>query len=100
MTVALRALRIFGLVAVLALAGQTLPLRAGEGQIVHVGETTTLHLDGKGWALDRSASRQVQLVAVQGSGSRFSVRGLKPGQVTLVFRSGPKTFSASLDVLR
>jgi hypothetical protein len=31
---------------------------------------------------------------------RFQVKGLKAGQVTLVFRSGPKTFQAHIDVLR
>jgi hypothetical protein len=100
-----RTLRLLGLglAGLLALAA-TVPARAGEGQVVHVGESTSLQLDGKGWSLDRSASRQVHLVSVGGAGSSassqtFRVQGLKPGQVTLVFRNGGKTFRASLDVL-
>jgi hypothetical protein len=89
------------LVAVLTMA---LPLAgrsaAGDGQVLHVGETTTLHLEGTAWALDRPASRQPHLVAVQSAGGkRFVVRGIKAGQTTLVFRSGAKTFVANIDVL-
>ena len=73
---------------------------AGDGQVLHVGESTTLHLEGTSWALDRAASRQPHLVAVRSAGAqRFVVRGLKAGQTKLVFRSGAKTFVANIDVL-
>lgn len=73
---------------------------AGDGQVLHVGESTTLHLDGTSWALDRAASREPHLVAVRSAGAqRFVVRGLKAGQTKLVFRSGAKTFVANIDVL-
>lgn len=81
------------------------PSRAGDGTIVHVGETTEMVLDGAGWTLDPVASRKANLVsvsAVAGSrvSSRFAIRGLKPGQVELVFRRGPETFRAFIDVLK
>lgn len=76
---------------------------AGDGTVVHVGEATELVLDGGGWTLDTSASRKAGLVAVQKAASpgatRFMVRGVKTGQVELVFRSGTKTFRAHIDVL-
>lgn len=82
----------------LPLAGVT---TAGDGHVLHIGESTTLHLEGTSWALDRSASRQPQLVAVRSAGAqRFVVRGLKVGQTKLVFRSGAKTFVAHIDVLK
>lgn len=77
---------------------------AGEGEVLHVGETTTLHLEGQPWVFDGAASRQARLVSVKNIGvsaskQRFQVKGLKAGQVTLVFRSGTKTFQAHIDVL-
>ncbi|AHB50121.1 hypothetical protein W911_08585 [Hyphomicrobium nitrativorans NL23] len=91
------------LIVVALMLALAAPGRAGDGQIVHVGEATELVLDGDGWALDKGTGRNAGLVAVRkagGSGaSRFVVRGLKTGQVELVFRSGPKTFRASIDVL-
>lgn len=97
------ALGLLGLAAAMLLAAD--PGRAGDGQVVHVGEVTVLHLDGKGWSFDRAASGQAQLVSVQAAGAtasteKFSIRGLKPGQVTLVFRKGESTFRALIDVLR
>jgi hypothetical protein len=108
MTFLLRSWRVSGLallLAALALSGGPGPAGAGDGAVLHVGETTTVQLDGTGWALDRGKSQQAQLVAVQSAGASaasqtFSLRGLKPGQATLVFRSGRKTFRASIDVLR
>lgn len=93
---------LIGVVAAMMLVPE--PGRAGDGQVVHVGEATALHLDGKGWRFDKSASRQAQLVSVQAAGAKagtqkFSIRGLKPGQVTLVFRNGQMTYQASIDVL-
>lgn len=77
---------------------------AGDGQVLHVGETTALRLDGGGWVLDAGASRKVGLVSVTSIGSsassRFQLRGLKPGQAVLVFRRGQKTYEAHVDVLR
>lgn len=105
-----RSLQMFRSVALAMLVGlltlvPATTSRAGDGQVLHVGETTTLMLDGKGWVLDTSRSRQAQLVSVKSAGAtgathKFSLRGLKPGQVTLVFRSGSKTFQANIDVLR
>ena len=82
----------------------TAPGRAGDVGILHVGEATTLHIEGKGWALDKAASRKANLVSVKNTGARggaqvFEVRGLKTGQVELVFRSGARTFLAHVDVL-
>lgn len=95
-----------GLFVALALvAVNPWPCRAGDGQVVHVRETTTLILDGRGWKLDGAASRKADLVTVSdrgvsGAGQRFDVEGLTTGQVELVFRSGRKTFHAHIDVLR
>lgn len=85
-----------------ALAG---PGRTGEGTLVHVGETMEMVLDGKGWALDKSASRKANLVSVvkaggSASSQRFAVRGMKTGQAELVFRRGAETFRAHIDVLK
>ena len=81
------------------------PAIAGDGEVLHVGETTTLHLEGQPWVLDSGASRQARLVSVKSLGvsaskQRFQIKGLKAGQVTLVFRSGSKTFQAHIDVLQ
>lgn len=108
MIVMFRSLRSFArvLAAGLAMACVGVPgARAGDGQVLHVGETTTLSLEGRQWVLDRAASRQPQRVSVESAGGsasvqRFRVRGLKTGQVMLVFRSGQKTFQAHIDVLR
>lgn len=77
---------------------------AGEGEVLHVGETTTLHLEGQPWVFDGGASKRAGLVSVKSLGAsasaqKFQVKGLKAGQVTLVFRSGSKTFKAHIDVL-
>ncbi len=102
-----RGLRRFGgLVAAALLFAATATLGvAGEGEVLHVGETTTLHLDGQSWVFDGAASKQARLVSVKNLGvsaskQRFQVKGLKAGQVTLVFRSGSKTFQAHIDVLK
>lgn len=99
--------RVFAAVAVAALVAVAAvsPGAAGEGEVLHVGETTTLHLDGQPWVLDGAASRQARLVSVKnlgasGSKQKFQVKGLKAGQVTLVFRNGAKTFQAHIDVLQ
>lgn len=81
------------------------PSRAGDGAIVHVGETTHMVLDGTGWVLDKAASRKANLVAVsnvRGAAAvqRFAIRGVKTGQVELVFRRGPEQFRAFVDVLK
>lgn len=95
----------FGVLLVAALLGGAVcsTATAGDGQVLHVGETTTLSLDGGGWRLDPSASRQAQLVSVKnanGTGaSRYVLKGLKAGQAKLVFRSGQKTYNAHIDVL-
>ncbi|WP_439544393.1 hypothetical protein [Hyphomicrobium sp.] len=80
------------------------PGMAGDGEVLHVGETTTLHLEGQPWVFDGGASRQARLVSVKSLGAsasaqKFQVKGLKAGQVMLVFRSGSKTFQAHIDVL-
>lgn len=80
------------------------PGQAGDGAVVHVGQTTEMVLDGKGWSLDKSASRKANLVSVQigqggGASQRIAVRGLKTGQVELVFRRGAERVRASIDVL-
>lgn len=85
-----------------ALAG---PGFAGSGTLVHVGETMEMVLDGKGWALDKSASRKANLVSVVKAGNsassqRFAVRGVKTGQAELVFRRGSERFRAQIDVLK
>lgn len=92
-------------VAAATLCGAAPAVLAGDGHVLHLGETTTLHLEGRSWVLDRAASRQVQRVAVESAGGsatvqRFRVRGLKTGQVMLVFRSGQNTLEAHIDVLR
>lgn len=81
------------------------PSRAGDGTVVHVGETAELVLDGSGWMLDTSKSRKAGLVSVKtdagtGGSQRFSIRGVKTGQVELVFRRGAETFRAFIDVLK
>lgn len=90
--------------ALAVMAALLWPAHAGEGAVLHVGETTELVLDGGGWEFDKAASRKAHLVSVQkangvGASQRFVVRGLKTGQVELVFRSGQKTFRAYIDVL-
>ncbi|HRN89790.1 hypothetical protein [Hyphomicrobium sp.] len=79
------------------------PGYAGDGTVLHVGEATELVLDGDGWVFEKGKGRNAGLVAVQNAGgsgaTRFVVRGLKTGQVELVFRSGPKRFRAHIDVL-
>jgi hypothetical protein len=41
------------LAAVWLLAGLAVsPAMAGDGEVLHVGETTTLHLEGQSWVLD------------------------------------------------
>lgn len=100
-------LRGFGtwLVAVCLMAALAVsPGIAGDGEVLHVGETTTLHLEGQPWVFDGGASRQARLVSVKSLGAsasaqKFQVKGLKAGQVMLVFRSGSKTFQAHIDVL-
>jgi hypothetical protein len=92
------------LIAALVAVPVVPPAAAGEGEVLHVGETTTLHLEGQPWVFDGAASRQARLVSVKNLGAsaskqRFQVKGLKAGQVTLVFRSGSKTFQAHIDVL-
>jgi len=92
------------LIAALVAASVVPPAAAGDGEVLHVGETTTLHLEGQPWVFDGAASRQARLVSVKNLGvsaskQRFQVKGLKAGQVTLVFRSGSKTFQAHIDVL-
>jgi len=88
------------LLALIVAISVAMPVRAGEGEVLHVGAATTLHLDGPGWMLDRSGSRKANLVAVQGNGASFVVRGLKMGQTKLVFRKGKKMFEAHIDVLQ
>lgn len=91
--------------ALVILAACGAPARAGDGQVVHVGEVAELVLDGTSWKLDTAASRKAHLVSVQklgkSSGSeRYALRGLKTGQAKLVFRSGQKSFQAHIDVLQ
>lgn len=95
-------LNVFGALAVMvALASFS---HAGEGEVLHVGEATELIFDEGAWVFDKAASRNAHLVAVQkgngaGSSSRYVVRGLRTGQVELVFRRGERIFRAHIDVL-
>lgn len=87
------------------LAACSAAARAGDGQVVHVGEVTELVLDGASWKLDTAASQRAHLVSVQkvrgsGASERYALRGLKTGQAKLVFRSGQKSFQAHIDVLQ
>lgn len=81
------------------------PSRAGDGTVLHVGETTALVLDRGGWTLDTAKSRRADLVSVRsapgpGGAQKFVVSGRKTGQVELVFRRGAETFRAFIDVLK
>lgn len=98
--------RLLGLLVMLAaMAAMSLPGHAGDVELLHVGETTTLHLDGSGWVWDKAASRRADLVSVKRGGASgasqvYQVRGLKTGQAELVFRRGSETYLAHVDVLR
>jgi hypothetical protein len=95
----------WGVAACLVAALSVSPGVAGDGEVLHVGETTTLHLEGQPWVFDGAASRQARLVSVKSLGAsasvqKFQVKGLKAGQALLVFRSGSKTYQAHIDVLK
>lgn len=91
--------------ALVVVAAMSLPGHAGDVELLHVGEATTLHLEGRGWVWDKAASRRADLVSVKSAGAPgesqvYEVRGLKTGQVKLVFRRGSETFLAHVDVLK
>ena len=100
-----RSFFIVWLIVVSLMIALAAPGRAGDGAVVHVGETTALILEGGGWKLDKAKSRKADLVSVQsmpgpGGSQKFVVRGVKTGQVELVFRRGAETFRAHIDVLK